>query len=131
MVKRVAFAVPGDLATPTGGYAYDRRMIVELARLGWEIDVINLGDGLPASERRRNAKRRTAAADGSPGRPSDRHRWTRLWRAARTCCASSPRDHPLVALVHHPLALESGLSADEAEELRASERAGVWQKRRA
>jgi glycosyltransferase involved in cell wall biosynthesis len=30
--------------------------------------------------------------------------------------------HPLIAMVHHPLALESGLTADEAKALRASER---------
>jgi hypothetical protein len=56
VVKRLAFAVPGDLAMPTGGYAYDRRMIAELGRLGWQIDIVNLGDGFPlASEATRAA----------------------------------------------------------------------------
>jgi len=32
------------------------------------------------------------------------------------------RDHPLIALVHHPLALESGLSPDDAQRLMISER---------
>ena len=59
MVRRVAFAVPGDLATPTGGYAYDRRMIAELERLGWQIDVVGLGDGFP---RPSDAQRVTALA---------------------------------------------------------------------
>ena len=40
MVRRFAFAVPGDLATPTGGYGYDRRMMAELGDLGWQIELI-------------------------------------------------------------------------------------------
>ena len=41
------FAVPGDLDTPTGGYAYDRRMIAELRELGWRPQVLDLGEGFP------------------------------------------------------------------------------------
>ena len=56
MVKRFAFAVPGDLATPTGGYAYDRRMIAELGRLGWQIDLVDLGDGFPLARAKPRAQ---------------------------------------------------------------------------
>jgi len=47
VVNRTAFAVPGDLATPTGGYGYDRRIIAELQVLGWQINVVSVGDGFP------------------------------------------------------------------------------------
>jgi glycosyltransferase involved in cell wall biosynthesis len=39
--------------------------------------------------------------------------------------AELAREHPLVALVHHPLALESGLTAERADALRRSERAAL------
>ena len=53
-MKRAAFAVPGDLDTPTGGYAYDKRIIAELRALGWQIDVIDLGSDFPGPMRRRD-----------------------------------------------------------------------------
>ena len=40
-----------ELAALTGGYAYDRRMITELQRLGWQVDVIGLGDDSIKGER--------------------------------------------------------------------------------
>ena len=122
MIRRIAFAVPGDLSTPTGGYTYDRRIIGELRRLGFGVDVIDLGEGFP----RPNAETRAAA----------------LAKLAKIPCGvaivvdglalgvlpevAALRGHnPLIGLVHHPLALETGLAPDEAERCRASERAAL------
>ncbi len=64
-MKRAAFAVPGDLDTPTGGYAYDKRIIAELRALGWQIDVIDLGSSFPnpdAAARERRAGKTSGGA---------------------------------------------------------------------
>ena len=47
MIRNIAFAVPGDLSTPTGGYTYDRHIIEALRRLGFLVDVVDLGDEFP------------------------------------------------------------------------------------
>ena len=123
MVKSAVFAVPGDLATPTGGYVYDRRIVAELAALAWHIEVLDLGDDFPhaAADRRAAAGARLAALPR--GRPIviDGLAFGALPEAAEAMHAS----HSVVALVHHPLALEAGLSAADAARLRASERAAL------
>jgi glycosyltransferase involved in cell wall biosynthesis len=39
--------VPGSLATRTGGYIYDRRMVEGLRRLGWSMDVVEVDSSFP------------------------------------------------------------------------------------
>jgi len=123
VVRQVFFAVPGDLATPTGGYRYDRRIIAELPALGWGAEVVNLGDGFPyptADTRATACARLSALARGRPV-VIDGLAFGVLPDAAEALRAS----HSLVALVHHPLALESGLSATECASLHASERSAL------
>jgi glycosyltransferase involved in cell wall biosynthesis len=85
--------------------------------------VLDLGGGFPNP----NAPTRAAAcarlAALPPGRPVviDGLAFGVLADAA----AALRSRHPLVALVHHPLALESGLSTVEAAALRQSERAAL------
>lgn len=123
MVKRVAFAVPGDLATPTGGYGYDRRMIAELGDLGWQVDLINLGDGFPwPSETTRNAALTKLLA--IPARHAIIVDGLALGVLPEAATQLAGRN-PLLALVHHPLALEAGLSEHQAIALSSSERAAL------
>jgi glycosyltransferase involved in cell wall biosynthesis len=123
VVKHFAFAVPGDLATPTGGYAYDRRMMAELDELGWQVDLVDLGDGFPSPSDVTHAAARTQLLTVPAGRAIviDGLALGVLPEIASELAGRNP----LLALVHHPLALESGLTAERAESLRRSERAAL------
>ncbi len=120
MAKRIAWAFPGDIETVTGGYAYDRRIIAELERLGWRIDRVGLGDGFPrpSTRQKADAEARLLATPGTYPLVVDGLAFGVLPEIATTL----RRDRPLIALVHHPLALETGLTADESARLLASER---------
>ena len=123
MVKSVVFAVPGDLATPTGGYAYDRRIVTELAALGWDVEVLDLGDGFPHP----SASERMAASARLAALPVDRPVVIDglAFGVLPGAAEALQETHRLVALVHHPLALETGLSPEQSEALRASERGAL------
>ena len=102
-MRRIAFVVPGDIDTKTGGYIYDKRIATGLRALGWCLDVVppNL-DTLPDGA--------VALIDGlalvTRGDPIGRH----IGRLR------------LVPLIHLPLALEVGLDAVEADRRDALER---------
>lgn len=123
MSLAAAFAVPGSLDTPTGGYAYDRRIIAELTRLGCQIEVLDLGDGFPQpSEDTRVLAYRTLGRVAC-GMPIivDGLALGALPEAAEVLRTT----HAVIALVHHPLVLETGLTAAEADALRTSERTAL------
>jgi glycosyltransferase involved in cell wall biosynthesis len=118
VVKHAAFAVPGHLDTPTGGYAYDKRIIAELERVGWQIALIDLGEGFPWPSAAARSKARLRLLQAPAGWPIvvDGLALGVLPDVAAELV------NPLLALVHHPLALEWGLSTERADLLRHSER---------
>lgn len=123
MVKWVAFVAPGELTTPTGGFVYDRRIIDELRKSGWTVEVVNLGDGFPypTAEQRQASGERLRALPNGRVVVVDGLAYGVLPEAAEQLC----REHSVIALVHHPLALETGLSDEQVSRLHASERAAL------
>lgn len=121
--KQIAFAVPGDITTPTGGYIYDRRIIAGLEQEGWHVDLIKLGDGFPWPSAYVRACAQDSLLKLEPGHPLvvDGLAFAVMPEIA----AQLSERHPLIALVHHPLALESGLRPSQAEALKDSEIAAL------
>jgi glycosyltransferase involved in cell wall biosynthesis len=114
----VHLVVPGSLDQRTGGYIYDRRIADGLRTLGRTVVVHELQGTFPVADEtaRRAAARAIEDMNGAGlplidglALPAFDHLASRL-------------PQRWVALIHHPLALETGLSADEASRLAALER---------
>ncbi len=126
--RTCSFVIPGDWRTPTGGYRYDRRIALALRAAGWKIARCTLGASFPWPDAAAlaDAERQVAAlADGTlavadglafGAMPDLVHR-----HAARL---------RWVALLHHPLYLETGLDAAARAKLLAQERRALQAARR-
>ena len=119
MRRACHFVIPGDWHTPTGGYRYDRRIALALRESGWQVDLCTLGDGFPWPDATTLADAQAqldalpdgalvvadGLAFGAMPELAQRHATRLRW----------------VALVHHPLHLETGLADAARDTLRESE----------
>lgn len=119
-MQSLVFAYPGDLMTKTGGYAYDRHIVNELRANGWTVNLMPLGAGFPFPRERdlHNAEQLIAALPDQTLLVVDGLAYGVLHEVAerereRLC---------IIALVHHPLALETGLDPADRTRLEVSER---------
>jgi glycosyltransferase involved in cell wall biosynthesis len=118
--RSLVFMIPGDLESLTGGYGYDRRIVDGLRALGWQVDVQAMDGSFPTPTlfAREDARRRFAAVGDDGVVLVD-------GLAFGTLSAEAEEERQrlrLVALVHHPLADETGLDSSTAAWLEASER---------
>ena len=118
--KRLVFAIPGDLITATGGYIYDRHIIEGLRTNGWSVQVLGLGEGFPYpdGQTRQQACESLLALEAEVPLVIDGLAFGVLPEVA----AQLQQRHPLIALVHHPLAFETGLSAEQSLHFKDTER---------
>jgi glycosyltransferase involved in cell wall biosynthesis len=118
-VRSLQFLIPGDLQAATGGYVYDRRMIAGLRELGWQVTVHALDASFPQP----TAGALEHAQDVLARVPDEA-----LVLVDGLALGAMPHIvHPhakrlrLLALIHHPLAAESGLAPEQARALARSE----------
>jgi hypothetical protein len=105
MTREVHVVVPAgidDLASPSGGNHYDRRVVQGLAATGWDVRERAVPGGWPRPDTTARAGLATALA-ACRRRGRARRRWP---AGSRT--SSSPRRPAALSFVHLPLGDETG-----------------------
>lgn len=113
------FVFPGDLDTPTGGYHYDRRLLQELEQQGLVAETISLSSTFPFPDVRALEEARRAL-EALPDKAVVLIDGLAFGVLADLAEAQASRLR-LIALCHHPLALESGLDDNSRQSFQVSE----------
>lgn len=121
MIK-VSFAIPSDIGTPTGGYAYGRKLIALLPEFGVAVAHLPLPRGFPFP---------TDAELEETARLLAHVRADSVLLIDGLALGALPEAYvaavavPVVAMHHHPLGLETGLDPETGRHLLALERAAL------
>ena len=112
----VCLIVPGSLATASGGHIYDRRMADGLRTQGHTVQVVELDGRLPDPDQAAIYAARTAWA----ALPGDS---VKLIDGLALPAFDGLPLNQVVALIHHPASLETGLQDDTRQRLQTTEAA--------
>lgn len=116
------FLIPGDIRTPTGGYAYARRLIRDGASRELKLEPVSLPAGFPLPSPEELATSERVLSALPPDRPVliDGLAYGGLPRPLIRQVAP-----PIVALCHHPLFMEAGHPPEIVAHLRRTEEAAL------
>jgi glycosyltransferase involved in cell wall biosynthesis len=117
-----AFAIPGDVTTRTGGFIYERRLLESLRAAGREVHHLQLPASFPdpsASDVEAAVAVMQEAAEQEPLIVDGL-----VFGSIPTEALARVRA-PICAMIHHPLALESGLTEERSALLEAREAANL------
>lgn len=118
-MRPAAYAIPGDIDTLTGGYIYEKRMLHGLRAQGRDVAHLQLPDGFPFPDAAATTDALAQLRALDPARPVilDGLVFGSIDNAGLAQVAA-----PVVAMIHHPLALEGGLAAPARDHLFRTER---------
>lgn len=121
-MRPAAFAIPGDINTVTGGYIYECRLLEELRALGHDVTHIALGDSFPdpSAAHMQDAIAQLTALDPSHALILDGLVYGSIATEGLARVTA-----PIVAMIHHPLAYETGLDATARDHLFKTEKANL------
>lgn len=120
MTTHLYFVIPGDINSLTGGYGYDRRLIAGLTDVGLTVQLVPLADSFPTPDATALADAEARLAQLPDGAV------LLVDGLALGAMAASAERHGqrlnIIALCHHPLALEAGLSPAQIQQFQRSEK---------
>ena len=115
----VYFAIPGNINNLTGGYGYDRKLIKGLSQLGVNVELIPLSHEFPLPSAATMAE--TAAIFASIPDNAIVIVDGLAFGVMNNIAEQEASRLNLIALCHHPLALETGIDPEHAKCLYLSE----------
>ena len=121
-MRPAAFAIPGDINTVTGGYIYEKRLLLGLRALGHDVAHLELGASFPDPSARdmNDAIDQLVALDPNRALILDGLVYGSIATEGLARVTA-----PIVAMIHHPLALETGLDPAHRDHLFETEKANL------